>query len=321
MAGFLARRLLQGLIVLLAVSVVVFVGVFQIGDPTTLLIPPDATQETIDKVRAEMGLDRPLHEQYLVFLGNAVQGDLGTSFVFRESAVKVILERFPATFELAVAAMTMAVVIGVPLGLLAGVYPDTWIDRSLMVGSILGFSLPTFWVGILMILLFAVQLGLLPASGRGDTVNLLGVEWSILTRDGLSHIALPALNLALFPMALLVRLTRAGMREAMELDFARFARAQGNNKRQVVIHYVLRFISIPLVTMIGLYFGVLIAFAVVTESVFSWPGMGKLVIDSINLLDRPIIVAYMMISVLIFVIISLVVDILYAVLDPRVRLE
>jgi peptide/nickel transport system permease protein len=250
-----------------------------------------------------------------------VQGDLGESFVFRESAVAVILERFPATLELAVAAMVIAVVIGVPLGLIAGIYPDTTLDRSVMIGSILGFSLPTFWVGILLILLFAVQLGWLPASGRGATVEVLGIDWSIFTWDGLTHILLPAFNLSLFPMALLVRLTRAGMREAMDLDFARFARAQGNTRRQVVTHYVLRYISIPLVTMIGLYFGVLIAFAVVTESVFSWPGMGKLIIDSINLLDRPVIVAYMMVSVLIFVVLSLLVDILYAALDPRVRLE
>ena len=321
MARFLVRRMLQGLIVLLAVSLLVFVGVYQIGDPVSLLVPPDATAETAQRVRASLGLDRPLHEQYVVFLGNALRGDLGESFVFRESAVAVILERFPATFELAASAMILAVVVGVPLGLVAGLHPDGWIDRSLMIGSILGFSLPTFWVGILLILLFAVQLGWLPASGRGDTVAVLGVEWSFPTRDGLAHLALPALNLALFPMALLVRLTRAGMREAMDLDFARFARAQGNTRAQVVIHYVLRYISIPLVTMIGLYFGVLIAFAVVTESVFSWPGMGKLVIDSINLLDRPVIVAYMMVSVVLFVVLSLIVDVLYAALDPRVRLE
>lgn len=320
MANFLAQRALQGLVVLLVVSVLVFAGVYQIGDPASLLIPPDATQETIDRVRASMGLDQPLHEQYLTFLFSAVQGDLGTSFVFRESAVAVIFERFPATFELAFAAMVIAVVIGVPLGLLAGVYPDTPLDSSLMVGSILGFSLPTFWVGILLILLFAVQLGWLPASGRGDTVSVLGVEWSLLTMDGLRHILLPALNLALFPMSLMVRLTRAGMRETMELDFAKFARAQGNNKRQVVVHYALKYISIPLVTMIGLYFGILIAFAVVTESVFSWPGMGKLIIDSINLLDRPVIVAYMMVTVVIFVTLNLIVDLLYAALDPRVRL-
>jgi peptide/nickel transport system permease protein len=272
-------------------------------------------------VRRDLGLDDALHVQYLTFLGNAFQGDLGTSFVFRESALQVILERFPATFELALSAMVIAVFVGVPLGLVAGAFADTALDRSLMVGSVLGFSLPTFWVGILLILLFAVTLGWLPASGRGDTVEVLGIEWSFLTLDGLRHLALPAFNLALFPMALLVRLTRAGMREAMDLDFARFARAQGNTRFQVIVHYVLKYVSIPLVTLAGLYFGILIAFAVVTETVFSWPGMGKLLIDSINLLDRPVIVAYLLVTVVVFVTLSLIVDLVYALLDPRVRLE
>lgn len=321
MVLFLVRRLAQAVLVLFEVSVLVFVGVYLIGDPSTLLIPPDANQQTAAAVRASMGLDRPLYEQYGLFLWNALQGDLGTSFVFRQSALDVILERLPATFELALSAMLIAITSGVPLGLLAGAYPDTAIDRSLMIGSVLGFSLPTFWVGILFILLFAVTLGVLPASGRGETVAVLGVRWSFLTLDGLSHLALPALNLALFPMALMVRLTRAGMREAMDLDFARFARAQGNSRRQVVVHYVLKYVSIPLVTMAGLYFGTLLAFAVVTETVFSWPGMGKLLIDSISLLDRPVIVAYLLVTVIVFVLLSLIVDLAYAALDPRVRLN
>ena len=307
--------------VLFLVSLIVFLGVYQIGDPAAILIPPDVSQQTVLLVRESLGLDRPLHVQYLTFLGNALKGDLGQSFVFRENAVDVILERFPATFELACAAMVIAVVIGVPLGLLAGAYADTGVDRSLMIGSVLGFSLPTFWVGILLILFFSVTLGWLPSSGRGETISVFGMEWSFLTRDGLTHLILPALNLTLFPTALMIRLTRASMREAMDLDFVRFARAQGNTRYQVVIHYVLRYVSIPLVTMAGLYFGILIAFAVVTESVFSWPGMGKLLIDSINLLDRPLILAYMMVTVLIFVILSLIVDLLYALLDPRIRLE
>lgn len=303
----------------LVASMLIFTAVYAIGDPIALLVPPDATQETIDQVRQTLGLNEPLYAQYLKFLANALHGDLGISYVFRESALKVILERLPATLELASAAMILAIVVGVPLGIIAGVKPGSLFDRSLMLGSVLGFSLPTFWVGILLILLFAVELGILPASGRGPTVELLGVPFSFLTIDGLRHLLLPALSLSLFPMAILARLARSGVREAMNLDFSRFARAQGNTKSAIVIHYVLRYISIPLVTVIGLYFGTLIAFAVVTESVFSWPGMGKLIIESINQLDRPMVVAYIMLSVLLFISINLIVDLIYSLLDPRVR--
>lgn len=319
MLFFLMRRLAQGLLMVLVASMLIFTAVYAIGDPIALLVPPDATQETIDQVRQTLGLNEPLYAQYLKFLANALHGDLGISYVFRESALKVILERLPATLELASAAMILAIVVGVPLGIIAGVKPGSLFDRSLMLGSVLGFSLPTFWVGILLILLFAVELGILPASGRGPTVELLGVPFSFLTIDGLRHLLLPALSLSLFPMAILARLARSGVREAMNLDFSRFARAQGNTKSAIVIHYVLRYISIPLVTVIGLYFGTLIAFAVVTESVFSWPGMGKLIIESINQLDRPMVVAYIMLSVLLFISINLIVDLIYSLLDPRVR--
>ena len=321
MIRFFVRRLAQALVVIWAVSLLVFVGVYKIGDPAALLIPPEADQETIQRVRDSLGLDLPITEQYLQFAVKALQGDLGESFFYRESAVGVILERLPATFELALSAIILAILIGIPLGLLAGNYRDTWIDRSVMVFSTLAISVPTFWVGLLFILFFSVNLGLLPALGRGDTVSVLGVDISLFTLDGLRHLLLPALNLSLFPMAFMARLTRSGISEAMGLEFVKFARAQGNTRWQVIRYYVLKFISIPIVTTVGLYFGVLIAFAVVTESVFSWPGMGKLIIDSISVLDRPIIVAYMMITAVIFVIINLIVDLLYSVLDPRVRLE
>ncbi len=252
MLFFLMRRLAQGLLMVLVASMLIFTAVYAIGDPIALLVPPDATQETIDQVRQTLGLNEPLYAQYLKFLANALHGDLGISYVFRESALKVILERLPATLELASAAMILAIVVGVPLGIIAGVKPGSLFDRSLMLGSVLGFSLPTFWVGILLILLFAVELGILPASGRGPTVELLGVPFSFLTIDGLRHLLLPALSLSLFPMAILARLARSGVREAMNLDFSRFARAQGNTKSAIVIHYVLRYISIPLVTVIGL---------------------------------------------------------------------
>ena len=250
-----------------------------------------------------------------------MQGDFGQSFFFRESALKVILERLPATLELAFTAMVMAVVVGVPVGLLAGMWPDSRLDRGIVVGSILGFSTPTFMVGLLLILLFAVTLGWLPSGGRGETIRVAGMELSILTMDGLRHILLPALNLALFPMAFLIRLTRSGMREAMGLDFVRFARAQGLSLGTVIRMHVLKYIAIPIVTLVGLQFGILIAFAVVTESIFAWPGMGKLIIESINKLDRPVVVAYIMMTVLLFIVINLLVDLVYSFLDPRVRLR
>ena len=321
MALFLFRRFLQGLLMVLVASVLVFVGVYAIGDPMTLLVPADATAETREAAARALGLDRPLYEQYLTFLTNAPQGNLGVSFVFRESALTVILERLPATLELASSAMFLAVVIGVPLGAVAGMAPGGLADRSLLIGSVLGLSLPTFWIGILLILFFAVELGLLPASGRGETVEVFGVALSFLTLDGLRHLILPALSLSLLPMAILGRLTRSGVIEALNLDFSRFARAQGNSRNQVVMRYVLRYISIPLVTVFGIYFGTLIAFTVVTESVFSWPGMGKLIIESIGQLDRPIVIAYMMLSIVLFMVINLAVDVLYCLLDPRVRLK
>ena len=305
----------------LVASLLIFIGVYAIGDPMALLVPTDATTETREAAARALGLDRPLYEQYLTFLTNALQGNLGVSFVFRENALTVILERLPATLELASAAMLLALVIGVPLGAVAGMAPGGLADRSLLIGSVLGLSLPTFWIGILLILFFAVELGLLPASGRGETVEIFGVALSFLTLDGLRHLILPALSLSLLPMAILGRLTRSGVIEALNLDFSRFARAQGNSRNQIVMRYVLRYISIPLVTVFGIYFGTLIAFTVVTESVFSWPGMGKLIIESIGQLDRPLVLAYMMLSIVLFMVINLVVDVLYCLLDPRVRLK
>ena len=321
MALFLLRRFFQAVLMVFVASVLIFIGVYAIGDPIALLVPPDATTQTREAVAQAMGLDQPLHVQYLTFLTNAIQGDLGVSFVFRESALRVILERLPATLELASAAMLLACLIGVPLGAIAGMTPGGRADRTLLIGSVLGLSLPTFWIGILLILFFSVELGLLPASGRGETVTVFGVALSFLTLDGLRHLILPAVSLSLLPMAILGRLTRSGVIEALSLDFARFARAQGNSRNQIVLRYVLRYISIPLVTVFGIYFGTLIAFTVVTESVFSWPGMGKLIIESIGQLDRPIVIAYMMLSIVLFMGLNLIVDILYVLLDPRVRLK
>jgi peptide/nickel transport system permease protein len=320
MLVFIIRRLLQSVAVLAVMSVLVFVGVYAIGNPVDILINPQADQEDIARAIKGLGLDKPLWQQYLVFLQRAVTGDLGNSFAFNVPAIRLILERMPATMELATAAMLIAIVLGIPLGLWAGLKPGSISGKTIMTGSILGFSLPTFWVGLMLIMVFSVQLGWLPSSGRGPTTDVLGVPVSFLSWQGLSHLAMPALNLALFNLALVIRLTRAGTREALLQDYVKFARAKGLSDARVIGVHVLKNISIPIVTVIGLQFGSLIAFAIVTETIFAWPGMGKLIIDSINVLDRPVIVAYLLVIVTLFIVINLAVDILYSVLDPRVRL-
>ncbi|HKW81100.1 MAG TPA: ABC transporter permease [Casimicrobiaceae bacterium] len=320
MLVYVIRRSLQALVVLFAMSLLVFVGVYAIGNPIDILINPLADQIEREHAIVALGLDQPLWTQYGRFLLGALHGDLGRSFVHSTPALRLILERMPATIELALAAMLIAIALGIPLGLWAGLKPHSVAGRSIMAGSILGFSLPTFWVGLMLIMVFSVMLGWLPSNGRGPTTELLGVPVSFLSVEGWRHLILPATNLALFKLALLIRLTRAGTREALLQDYVKFARAKGLSNARVVGVHVLRNILIPIVTIIGLEFGSVIAFAIVTESVFAWPGMGKLLVDSINLLDRPVIVAYLLITVLMFIVINLLVDILYSALDPRVRL-
>jgi peptide/nickel transport system permease protein len=320
MLVYILRRLAQTLLVLLVTSVLVFVGIFLVGDPVEMLVNPQADQIEKERARAAFGLDKPMWVQYGLFVWNALHGDLGNSFVYGRQALDVIVERMPATLELAVLAMLISIVVGIPLGLYAGLKPDSRIAKTIMAASIVGFSLPTFWVGLLLIMLFAVQLGWLPSTGRGPTIDVLGLKLSILQWEGLKHALLPALNLALFKLSLIIRLTRAQVRENVLLDYIKFARAKGLSRYRVLGVHLLKNIMIPIVTVIGLELGSVIAFAIVTESIFAWPGMGKLVIDSIFQLDRPVVVAYLLITVLMFIIINLVVDVLYSVLDPRVRL-
>ncbi len=312
---------MQSVVVLLVMSVIVFLGVFAIGNPVDILISPDADQMERERAIKALGLDLPIWEQYFVFLANAARGDLGRSFVFNEPALRLIFERMPATLELAGTAVVMSLVIGIPLGLYAGLRPQAATSKGIMAGSIVGFSLPTFWQGLMLIMVFAVMLGWLPSTGRGQVATFLGIKSSLFTSDGLAHVILPAFNLALGNAALIIRLTRAGVRESLLQDYVKFARAKGLSNQRVVGVHVFKNILIPLVTVIGLEIGGLIAFAVVTESIFAWPGMGKLIIDSINQLDRPVMVAYLMMIVLLFIAINLVVDILYSVIDPRVRLQ
>ena len=320
MAVFILRRLMQAVLVVFAMACLVFFGVYLVGDPVWMFVSPDMNQAEIAAVTASLGLDRPIWEQFARFIWSAAQGDLGRSFVFGEPALGLILSRMPATLELATAALVMAIVLGIPLGLYAGLHPDRLGSRSIMAGSIVGFSLPNFWVGIMLIMVFAVMLGWLPSTGRGETATWFGITSSLFTLDGLRHMALPAFNLALTKIALVIRLTRAGTMEAIHQDYIKFARAKGLSHRRIVLVHLLKNIMIPIVTIIGLEFGTLVAFAVVTETVFAWPGMGKLLIEAIQRLDRPVIVAYLVLIVLLFVVINLLVDICYSLLDPRVRL-
>ena len=320
MLAYTIRRFGQSIVVLLLMSMLVFLGVYAIGNPVELLVNPQADEMERLRATAALGLDKPLLEQYWVFLRGAAGGDLGRSFVFNVPALGLILAKLPATIELALCAMVIAIAFGIPLGLAAGLKPESFAGRAIMAISILGFSLPTFWVGLVLIMVFSVHFGWLPSNGRGETTLLLGVPVSFLTADGLAHLAMPALNLALFKLSLLIRLTRAGTREALLQDYVKFARAKGLPNARVIGVHVLKNILIPIVTVIGLELGSVIAFAIVTESIFAWPGTGKLLIDSINQLDRPVIVAYLLVIVTLFIAINFVVDLLSSTLDPRVRL-
>lgn len=321
MTSFVFRRLSQALVVLIVMSILVFMGVYVIGNPVDVLISPDATQAIREQVITEYGLDQPLWKQYLDFVGSMSTGDFGRSFVFNMPVGELISQRLPATLELAVIAVILASLIGVPLGIYAGYRPNSLASRIIMAGSILGFSVPTFWIGLMLIMLFAVQFGILPAGGRGQTASLFGVPFSFLTLDGWKHLLLPVLNLSLFKMSMMCRLAAAGTREVMTTDAIKFARAAGIPERTILRKHVLKLISIPLVTVFGLELGSTLAFALVTETIFNWPGLGKLIIDSIASLDRPVMVAYLMMVSVLFVVINLSVDLAYAALDPRLRIK
>ena len=319
MLGFVIQRLIQAVAVMAAMSLLVFLGVHLIGNPIDVLIAPDVPQNIRLETIALYGFDQPLWRQYLDFVGRLLQGDFGRSFVFNMPVLQLILSRLPATLELVLIATLGATFVGVPLGLYAGYAPDSLVARAIMAVSILGFSVPTFWIGLILILTFSVNLGLLPAGGRGETVEILGVGWSFLTIDGLQHLALPALNLSFFKLAMMIRLARAGTREVMLTDTVKFARAAGLSEGTILRRHVLKLIGIPIVTVFGLELGSTLAFAVVTETIFSWPGVGRLIIESITVLDRPVMVAYLVLVALLFILINLGVDLTYALIDPRLR--
>lgn len=321
MTEFILRRFLQSVGVVALMSVIVFAGIYAIGNPVDVLIDPRADQIEREAAIRALGLDRSLFEQYGIFVLRALQGDFGTSFVTGRPVMEMIRDRFPATLELALLALVLALGLGLPLGMLAGRRPDGLVGRLINAVSVAGFSLPSFWIGMVMILIFAVYLGWLPPGGRGDVGAFLGLRSSLFTLDGLSHAIMPAANLALFATCAMIRLARSGVMELQDQEFIKFAWAKGLRERRIYMVHILKNILIPIVTVLGMELGGIIAFAVVTETIFAWPGMGKLIIDSIYVLDRPVVVGYLMVMVVMFITINFVIDVIYSMLDPRVRLQ
>ena len=321
MLKYLIKRIFQMVFVLLVVSLIVFVMTSVIGNPVYTMLPQDASQEQIDIVVKQLGLDKPLYIQYGIFLSNALRGEFGRSYTHFQPALKLIFDRFPATIEIVIVAMLLTVVLGISLGVFAGAKPKSKISKIIMGGSLLGISLPSFWMGMVYIFVFSVTLRWLPVSGRGEIGTIFGIRTSLATVDGWRHIILPSLTLGLGNIASIIRLVRAGMMETMRQDFVKFARAKGVNRRNVLYGHALKNILIPIVTIFGLQLGDLIAFTTITETIYAWPGMGKLLIDSISNLDRPIISAYLLFAAALFVIINFVVDILYTFIDPRIELN
>jgi peptide/nickel transport system permease protein len=321
MISYLVKRLFQMVVVLWVVSIIVFTMMSFTGDPTYMMVPLDATEDEIANARMLLGLDKPYIVQYGIFLKNIIRGDFGRSFVFRQPALGLIMERMPATVEMVLAAMTLSLLLAIPLGVFAGAYPQKKTSRGIMAGSLLGISLPNFWVGMMLIFVLAVRFNILPSSGRGDTVRMMGVNLSIITADGFQHIILPAVTLCFATLAMLLRITRAGMMEVMKQDFIKFARAKGATFRSVLFKHALKNVLIPVVTIFGLQLGDLIGFATITEYIFAWPGMGKLLIDSIYMGHRPVIVVYLMFVAFLFVIINFAVDVIYTLIDPRIKLR
>ena len=321
MLKYIVKRFVQMIVVLFVVSILVFMLTNFIGDPVDMLVPENATVEQVESARARLGLNKPLPVQYGIFLRDVLHGNFGKSYTYGKPAMGLIMERMPATLELVAIAALLVLFIAIPLGVYAGAYPKRRSSKIIMSGSILGISLPSFWVGMMMIYIFAVMLRALPASGRGNTVNVLGVNLSIFAPGGLLFIILPAVTLALTNVATTLRLTRSGIMENMRQDYIKFARAKGVSSRSLLFGHALKNALIPVITIFGMDLGNMIAFTTITETIFAWPGMGKLLIDAINKSDRPIIVAYLMTAACMFVVLNFVVDLLYTLVDPRIELR
>jgi peptide/nickel transport system permease protein len=321
MAVFVMRRLLQAIVVMLAVAFVAFLLFQYVGDPVTQMLGQDATPEDRARLRADLGLDQPFFVQFGHFVANAVQGDFGVSLRQARKVSTLIEERLPATLELAFAAALIAICVGIPMGVYTALRRNSWLSQLLLAMSLLGVSLPTFLIGILLILVFAVQLGWLPSYGRGDTVALGWWTTGLLTAKGWKHLILPSITLALFQLTLIMRLVRSEMLEVLRTDYIKFARARGLTDRAVHFGHALKNTLVPVITITGLQLGGIIAFAIVTETVFQWPGMGLLFIQSVQFADIPVMAAYLCLIALVFVLINLIVDLLYFAVDPRLRID
>lgn len=315
MTKYILNRLFHSALVMFTISFIVFFIMFKAGDPVELMLPPDATQQDVIEMRAALGLDKSFIVQYQKFLINAAHGNLGNSFIYGQPALDIVFERMPATLELAVIAMLLSIIIGVPLGIISSIKPNSIVSRVIMFFSLAGISVPVFWTGMILVLVFSVILGILPSSGRGDVFLFT----SAFTWDGIKHLIMPVLTLSIFQLALILRLTRTGMMEVLMQDYIKLAAAKGVPRKVIVYYHALKNTLIPLITVIGIQFGQLVAFTIVTETIFAWPGTGKLIIDSIQSLDRPIVVAYLLVISFLFVAINFLVDVLYTFVDPRVR--
>jgi peptide/nickel transport system permease protein len=319
--AFILRRLLQGILVMLVVGFIAFSLFNFVGDPVSLMLPPEATGADRDAMRQTLGLDKPFYMQFLTFIGNALQGNFGISLRLGRPVSTLLAERLPATLELAFTAAIIGLSIGIPVGVYTALKRHSWISRALLTTSLVGVSLPNFLIGIFLILIFAVWLGLLPSFGRGDTVQVGFWSTGLLTTSGLKALILPAITLGFYPVTLVMRLVRAEMLEVLRTDYIKFARARGLNDRSVNFGHALKNTLVPVITVMGLQLGAIIAFAIITETVFQWPGMGLLFIQAVQFADIPVMAAYLCLIGLIFVAINLIVDILYFVVDPRLRVE
>ncbi len=321
MTTYIIRRIIQGVIVLLAVTMICFIIFRYMGDPVQTLAGRYATQKDREEVRQTFGLDKPMHVQYGHFLWDALHGNFGKSYVSRVPTLNLILERFPATFELAATAVFLAFTIGLGLGVLVSLKPYALSNRLIMATSLGGISIPTFLIGILLIMIFAVFLGILPPFGRGETVQVGFWRTGFLTLDGIKHLILPAITLAMYQLAVILRLTRAGMREVLAEEYIKTAKAKGLPPSKVIVKHALRNVMIPVVTITGLQFGEILAFAIVTETIFQWPGMGNLLLTSIYESDQPVIATYIMLAAVIILTINILVDVIYAFLNPKIRYD
>jgi peptide/nickel transport system permease protein len=321
MIAFVLRRLAQAVVVMLVVGLIAFALFNFVGDPVALMLPPEATEADREAMRAMLGLDRPFYDQFATFIVNALHGNFGISLRLGRPVSDLIIERLPATLELSFVATVIGLVAGIPLGVYTALRRDSWVSRFLLAASLVGVSLPNFLIGIFLILIFAVWLGWLPSFGRGDVVAIGAWTTGFLTVSGWKAIILPAITLGFYPVTIVMRLVRSEMLEVLRTDYVKFARARGLTDRAIHFHHALKNTMVPVITIVGLQLGGIIAFAIITETVFQWPGMGLLFVQAIQFADIPIMAAYLCLVGLIFVVINLVVDLLYVVVDPRLRVE